>query len=111
MDEGVVIGLGTIIRAFTIRGQVEERQQAPVILRNGNGTLHLTYSTNYLPLDLFHYGESINNEVTVYFKDNNNFPYTKIVFEMGSIGVENFIDKVKLHPKPRPNTYENDGNV
>jgi hypothetical protein len=112
MDEGVVIGLATRIRAFTITADVEERQQVSVILKNFDRILHIIYSTTHIPLDVFHYGESMNNELTVYCHNINNFPYTKIIFEMGSIEeVENFIAAVKLRPKPHINIYEHDGNV
>jgi hypothetical protein len=105
MDEGVV-------RAFTITADVEERQQVSVILKNFDRILHIIYSTTHIPLDVFHYGESMNNELTVYCHNINNFPYTKIIFEMGSIEeVENFIAAVKLRPKPHINIYEHDGNV
>jgi hypothetical protein len=111
MDEGVVIGLATRIRAFTITADVEERQVS-VILKNFDRILHIIYSTTHIPLDVFHYGESMNNELTVYCHNINKFPYTKIVFEMGSIEeVENFIAAVKLRPKPHINIYEHDGNV
>jgi hypothetical protein len=64
MDEGVVIGLATRIRAFTITADVEERQVS-VILKNFDRILHIIYSTTHIPLDVFHYGESMNNELTV----------------------------------------------
>lgn len=77
MDEGVVIGLATRIRAFTITANVEERQQVSVILKNLNGIKHITYSATYLPLDVFNYGVIMNNnEFMVYFHNINNFPYT-----------------------------------